>query len=195
MLFKVYQTFDNRGEENRSEIISQMGIFGDTTDLFLGRGYYYWENSDDSIIWGERHYKGNYSTIAGVLDLDMNLLFDLTYYSNILSIQKLIKDYKREKRHRGNMYLGMFIDIIRSIQEEALAAGKITAEERPFPYLYSRAIDNTKNPATNELGEFANRGNVHHYYHTKPVGFFCVYDKKDLNLSQISVIRSRVNVL
>ena len=41
--FIIYHTTENRG--NHDEIEKAGGVFGDSTDLFLGKGYYYWEDN------------------------------------------------------------------------------------------------------------------------------------------------------
>jgi hypothetical protein len=150
--------------------------------LFLGRGYYYWENSyEEATKWGMGHYRGNYFIFSGDLTLDLEKLFDITLNQHLLLIKALQRDFKKK-----SLKLGMFIDFIRDFQNELIEKGELVEEECFFPFYYGKGLDATVTTSDKFERFVEGKG---HFYLKSPVVFFCVYDKKYLNLQNFTLIR------
>lgn len=181
MVYTVYHTTENRG--NHADIVASGGIYSDKTDLFLGKGYYYWEgNFPKAKEWGEKHYRGNYYIFLGKISFDLEKMFDLSTNEHLRYIETMQRRLKRR-----DLKVGMFIDYLRDRQAEELSKGNITADQLFFPFLYAKAIDNTLKIHINDLEAFSIR--VGQYYNLHPEVFFCVYDKKDITLTNFEKIR------
>lgn len=189
--FIVHQTFENRG--NAEEVISKGGIYADETHLFLGKGFYYWEsNSDKAYEWGIKHYKGNYFTFEAIIDLDLNLLLDLTYRYYIDLMLRMIRKYAQANKISKSMKIGAFIDFIRHLQKLEQDEFHTSDDELPFPFLYARAVDHSNSPKdVKDRMEFTDRFGVSNYFLSKPCSFFCVYSDINLHLSNKRLLRER----
>ena len=177
----VYHTTDNRG--NHVDLIAQKGVFADLKDLFLGRGYYYWEgNFDLAKKMGITKYKGNYYIFNGKLTLDHNKLLNLSL-NNHLGF--LLAQGRFLRRSGKNITIGNLIDYILDKQNEALLNGDISENELFFPFFYSIAIDSTQRPL--ETIAFTNR--IVNFINSKPESIICVYHKKDLSLEDFNLIK------
>lgn len=184
--YTVYHTTEHRG--NHEEIIHNGGVYGDSTDLFLGKGYYYWENNfDEAKNWGIKRYKGNSFIFCGKFNFDLERMFDLSLNEHILYIQKLQKKLSVKKKGVGDLKIGVFIDFLIDFQNEQLEKGEITDEELFFPFWYSKGLDET-DVKTENLERFSIR--VGHYYNVKPLVFFCVYKKDYINLTDFTLVRT-----
>src|ERR1700739_2633372 len=122
MKLEVYHTTENRG--NSDDLLVSKGVFGDTTELFLGQGYYYWEsNYNKAVIWGQRRYKGNFYVFKGNFDFDYNKMFDISLLAHNLYIEKQFKLFKiqyKAKKKEEAFYLGLFIDFLIEYQNDLI---------------------------------------------------------------------------
>ncbi len=186
--FSIYHTLENRG--NFQTILDNKGIKADTTDLFLGEGYYYWEdNFDHALIWGQKRYRGNFYVFMGLLEIDLNITFDISSMSHNNFIKKMYSKFKTKYAGRfgRQFYLGNFIDFLIDWQNDLINRGEIKEDERFFPFKYSKGIDHSSlKKADSQV--FSKRDPS--WYYNKPVVFFCIYDKKDLILYDFKLIKT-----
>ena len=187
--FEVYHTTENRG--NELAIQSEGGIYADSKNLFLGKGYYYWEGSFDCAReWGFSRYNGKFVIFKGYLALDMDFLLDLSTNSHNRFLKELYKRFKnqyRGKKRVGELYVGLFIDFVRELQNDCLKAGQIDENECFFPFKYSKLVDHSASKKSEKQGVSAS---AHHWYWSNPVVIICVYEKNDLILKDFQVVKS-----
>lgn len=187
--FQIYHTTEHRG--NHQEIEARGGVYGDTTDLFLGRGFYYWEdNYQQALVWGQRRYKGNFYVFSGTITFDLDKMFDISTMTHNNFILKLFKQFKAQYKHKtrsDTFFLGLFIDFLLNLQNDLLRINKINEDEVFFPFDYSKGIDHSAMKRTDsEL--FSKRDPS--WYFSSPLVFFCVYQEKMLTLNTFKLVKT-----
>lgn len=183
----VYQTTHNKG--NHEDIEKAGGIYGDKTDLFLGKGYYYWEDDfDKAKEWGNNHYGGNAYIFCGIFDFDLEKMFDMSLNMHLNYIQKLQKQLHSKTKKCGALKIGAFIDFLLEYQAELLKNNEITEDDLFFPFYYSKGLDGTFFDRYAPTDTFSLKSG--HYYYLKPPVFFCVYKKEYLNLSSFRLVKT-----
>lgn len=187
--FEVYHTTENRG--NEIAIQAEGGIYADSKNLFLGKGYYYWEGSFSCARdWGFLRYKGKFVIFKGYIDLDMDFLLDLSTNSHNGFIKELYKRFQKQysgKKRVGELFVGLFIDFVRELQNDYLKAGYISEKECFFPFKYSKLIDHS---ASKRSERQSVSRSAHHWYWSNPVVIICVYEKNDLILKDFQVVKT-----
>jgi hypothetical protein len=176
----VYHTTDNRG--NHKDLVISKGVYANSNDLFLGKGYYYWEGCFDfAQQMGVTKYKNKYYIFKGNFVIDYNKLLNLSLNNHI---NFLIELSNKLGKKGNNLKIGQLIDYIRNIEKKAFAEG---VTEPFFPFFYCLAIDTTKKPELKDRFEFSTR--YSNYINRKPESIICVYDKKDLSLEDFTLIK------
>jgi hypothetical protein len=189
--FEIYHTTENRG--NHSDIEKTGGVFGDTTELFLGRGYYYWEdNYSHALVWGQKRYKGHFYIFKGNMELDLDKMFDISFMGHNNYIRKLyakfILQYKK-KTKSNDFYLGLFIDFVLDLQNDLRKINQLKDDELFFPFLYSKGIDHSASIKT-ESEQFSRRDIGKSWYYSKPLVFFCVYSADNLKMTNFVLTKT-----
>jgi hypothetical protein len=177
---EVFHTTENKG--NFEDLLVSKGVYANTNDLFLGKGFYYWEGCfDHAKQMGITKYPNKYYIFKGQLMVDYNKLFNLSFNNHI---QFLIGLSSKLGKRGEKLKIGQLIDFVRDIEKKAIKDG---CNEPFFPFYYSIAVDITGKPTVSNRFEFSSR--LPNYINVKPESIICVYDKKNLSLEEFQLIK------
>jgi hypothetical protein len=159
-----------------------MSVYDEKQDKlpFLGSGYYFWDNNiDQAIYWGDTHYNGKYNIVAVDLELSGECFLDLIGSREDMAFFKCLVEQVSERRDDTNNWsISQFIECFRRIN-------KLPGYEHFFECRIIRAIDShAANQDTKKFNKL-HRGSMP----LNPRLIICFFDKRDIPLNTIRIIK------
>lgn len=142
---------------------------------FLGEGYYFWEeNREYAIKWGQRHYANKYDIVefedVKIINDDLLNLTDRRHISYFKELQKI---YLAKRPESSKWRLGTWIEFFKKLRD---------LKEEKFPFNYIKADEHLpdidENILVREKVYFAT--GVNHYSFFSPLLIICVLDKSKI---------------
>lgn len=140
----VHHTCENTGNQATLEdrapfmcLSEHKDRSGNIRKPFLGLGVYFWDdNIEQAIEWGNERYRGNFAVLEGKIELDENIMFDLVASrADMRFFLTLAKQYLSAGVITKNWKIGEIIEHFKLSCKMASS---------PFPYKIIRALDYKK---------------------------------------------------